>query len=508
MNHYGIGKINSKGGIELPIDLLHPLSIMQNVMVWGMLYPPDYSVNPNPYVKHDLILSPIPFELWGKTTRLVFRTPHKSGVFKRITKLLRKHGASILSSEASRSAYRHDTWSMIVNFDGLVIKTYSEGYKLYEEVIPRITSLKKDLRKLEDEGFFYREQNDEKLAPGFDIYPHHANSYFYSTYQHSKDISEFRGKVSSIHYKPFSFTCDAANVLIPSGRQEFCAALDYLDNDGECPRPYNLFAEMDTIDKNLRVAILGSKLSSRCFSFGASFSRFTDKPDTSAGVTDSFLNALPDGVNVWALKSKTDSFSPDYEKGRLELVLFDEHESVRPRDKDALAIDIVNKANQYLPENITIKEYFAKPIESVFAKSTVTMKADHLKHVFISYSTADSMQANRIKDELESKGIECFLAEKKIKGGDPFDVTIRQALIESYEVIILCSKTSLQSQWVKKESGAAWVLGKRIIPITHKVDIDALPEDLQKFQTFDYSDVVDSWEYPEELATRIFKEYS
>jgi hypothetical protein len=54
-----------------------------------------------------------------------------------------------------------------------------------------------------------------------------------------------------------------------------------------------------------------------------------------------------------------------------------------------------------------------------------------------------------------------------IRGGENWLDAIRQGITKSAVVLVLCSHASVQRPWVQFEIGAAWMLGKTIVPICH-----------------------------------------
>lgn len=109
--------------------------------------------------------------------------------------------------------------------------------------------------------------------------------------------------------------------------------------------------------------------------------------------------------------------------------------------------------------------------------------------VFLSYATPDKERAKQIGSALQAKGLNCFMACKNVSGGDDFSDKIRLALLNSREMCLLFSPNSLKSEWVLTEWGAAWALGKRIVPILHRLDVGLLPERLKIFQAIDLTDI-------------------
>jgi hypothetical protein len=115
--------------------------------------------------------------------------------------------------------------------------------------------------------------------------------------------------------------------------------------------------------------------------------------------------------------------------------------------------------------------------------------------VFLSYSSKDEEEANKIYEAITSAGGKIFLSSKSLRPGEDFSEKIRIALSESRELWLLVSPNSLKSDWVVSEWGAAWALGKNILPILHRCDLEHLPERISRLQCIDfykYLDLVDS----------------
>jgi hypothetical protein len=105
--------------------------------------------------------------------------------------------------------------------------------------------------------------------------------------------------------------------------------------------------------------------------------------------------------------------------------------------------------------------------------------------VFLSFSEKDHSLAQSTLQKLEKVGAKVFMAPKSLSPGDDFAEEIRKSLIGSFELWIILSPNSLNSEWVTTEWGAAWVLEKKIVPILFRCDIPQLPERLRKFHCID-----------------------
>jgi hypothetical protein len=143
--------------------------------------------------------------------------------------------------------------------------------------------------------------------------------------------------------------------------------------------------------------------------------------------------------------------------------------------KDILMNDILEietVAERYLLEG------FAVPEQGVNAK--------YAYDVFVSFASSDQEQANILYDAVAKAGGKAFLSSKLLSPGDDFAETIRNQLIASRELWLLVSPNSLRSEWVLTEWGAAWMAGKRIVPIIHRCRPEDLPDRLRKLHCIDF----------------------
>ncbi|PZV24981.1 MAG: hypothetical protein DCF18_01220 [Cyanobium sp.] len=115
--------------------------------------------------------------------------------------------------------------------------------------------------------------------------------------------------------------------------------------------------------------------------------------------------------------------------------------------------------------------------------------------VFLSYSSANSSEAGQISNAITNSGKKAFMAEKDIQPGHDFEEVIRMALKGSREVWLLVSPSSIKSEWVTTEWGAAWALEKKIVPILFRSDVSSLPDRLKRLHCVDfhcYNDLINS----------------
>ena len=102
--------------------------------------------------------------------------------------------------------------------------------------------------------------------------------------------------------------------------------------------------------------------------------------------------------------------------------------------------------------------------------------------VFISYATGDSAIADELRNDLEKNGLKCFMAEKDIQVATEWQDSIRAALIGSKRVLVLLTPRSINRPWVLMETGAAWALGKALIPALSQVAANELLDPIRRYQ--------------------------
>src|ERR1700751_5842738 len=106
-----------------------------------------------------------------------------------------------------------------------------------------------------------------------------------------------------------------------------------------------------------------------------------------------------------------------------------------------------------------------------------------MHEIFISYSRHDSDAANALADTLSKAGLSVWLDRNAIQEGDAFDTQIEEAIAQTSAVIVIWSKHSVKSHWVRAE--AAYALGKhKLLPIS--IDQSEPPLQFMQIQTIDF----------------------
>jgi hypothetical protein len=106
-----------------------------------------------------------------------------------------------------------------------------------------------------------------------------------------------------------------------------------------------------------------------------------------------------------------------------------------------------------------------------------------MHEIFLSYSRRDSSTVQALATALAARGLSVWVDRSGIEEGDAYDTQIENAIAQTRVVIVLWSKNSVKSQWVRAE--AAYALGKRkLLPIS--IDRCDPPLQFLHIQTIDF----------------------
>jgi hypothetical protein len=109
--------------------------------------------------------------------------------------------------------------------------------------------------------------------------------------------------------------------------------------------------------------------------------------------------------------------------------------------------------------------------------------------VFVSHSSRDRWIAQQVAVHLEAiPGVEVFLDEKDLHGGDRIDDRVRRGIQQCDELVVVFSAASAQSDWVKAEVGAAWGLERRVVVLLDKLSPKDVPDLLSQRKLIDLND--------------------
>lgn len=120
--------------------------------------------------------------------------------------------------------------------------------------------------------------------------------------------------------------------------------------------------------------------------------------------------------------------------------------------------------------------------------------------IFISSTQKDLDLARDLARRLEAIGLEVFTEEKAKRSEDDWLAPIERRLRKSDEVVVLLTDHAIASAIMMSKLGAAYGLGKKVIPIMVGVNVDALPPLLKNMPYIKYGEVED---YLSDLRKRV-----
>lgn len=116
-----------------------------------------------------------------------------------------------------------------------------------------------------------------------------------------------------------------------------------------------------------------------------------------------------------------------------------------------------------------------------------------MSDIFISYASADRERARLLADALAQKGWSVWW-DRTIPPGKEFDQVIEEALDAAKCVVVLWSKTSTASSWVKTEAAEAM---RRKILVPALIDETKIPLEFRRLQAADLSQWQGEHSHPE-----------
>lgn len=141
----------------------------------------------------------------------------------------------------------------------------------------------------------------------------------------------------------------------------------------------------------------------------------------------------------------------------------------------------------------TLKELFRRSS----SEQPISRKPKKYKYkIFISYVHSEAGEVvDRLCKTFEEEGIDVFQDRRELSGGDSLTSEIREAIIQSERIGVVFSASAMKSKWVIKESAAAWILNKHVIPLLHGTRAESLPSEFSDNLSIDVTNTDEILEY-------------
>jgi TIR domain/Pentapeptide repeats (8 copies) len=135
--------------------------------------------------------------------------------------------------------------------------------------------------------------------------------------------------------------------------------------------------------------------------------------------------------------------------GAIDLRMVQGLETVLHESSSIMDIDTLYRSNGQIPEiflrGVGVPEDFIPYIKSLVGRPF------EFYSCFISYSHTDQSFARRLHDQLQGRGIRCWLDEHQMRPGDDIYEEIDRGIRLWDKVLLCCSQASLSSWWVDNE---------------------------------------------------------
>jgi uncharacterized protein YjbI with pentapeptide repeats len=164
----------------------------------------------------------------------------------------------------------------------------------------------------------------------------------------------------------------------------------------------------------------------------------------------------------WATFSRADLEATNLERALVEGTVFGDVDlsvvkgldTVKHLGPSTVGIDTIYKSKGKIPE--VFLRGCGVPDEFIVQIAPLFTKPIQFYSCFISYSSKNQDFAERLHNDLQAKGVRCWLASEDLKIGDKFRQRIDEAIRYHDKLLLVLSEHSVNSKWVEKEVETAF----------------------------------------------------
>jgi hypothetical protein len=142
--------------------------------------------------------------------------------------------------------------------------------------------------------------------------------------------------------------------------------------------------------------------------------------------------------------------------GNVDLSTVKGLETVWHSGPSTIGIDTILRSQGKIPEVFLRGAGVPNSIIEAISVLVDSLESIDYYSCFISYSSEDQAFAERLHADLQSKGVRCWFAPHDMRIGDEIRPRIDESIHQHEKLLLVLSKFSLASPWVKKEVETAF----------------------------------------------------
>jgi len=154
-------------------------------------------------------------------------------------------------------------------------------------------------------------------------------------------------------------------------------------------------------------------------------------------------------------------------------------EKVKHHGPSSIGMDSIYKSRGQIPE--VFLRGCGVPENFIIYMKSLTMNPIEYFSCFISYSHQDKSFARRLHDQLQARGIRCWLDDHQILPGDDIYEQVDRGIRMWDKVLLCCSQQSLSSWWMDNEVATAFSKEQQLMKDRQKKVLSLIPLNLDGY---------------------------